>query len=320
MAKRKSRKKSASNTLILLVGFAIVLFVLASAKSIFKSSTSTSGKSLGAFLAKDDEGGGGGDHGGSSGSGSSDSSGPSGSSGSSGSGGSTSKIIFVNPTTGVKTKIETEQNKDETKTEIKTGDDRVKTETKNGETKVEVRSGGVKVKFELKDGNLVIKRETENENKLENEQELNKNETQQVENELEKDDIKVSSAGGSIVVLHRGIGAKTILPISIDTTTNSLIVTTPAGTKIVTILPDVAINNLIARNVISEVEGKPSQAAELNEVENKPVFEVKGVKNERFLGVLPVSLRKKVIMNAQTAQVEQEQESFFTRLLDLVSF
>lgn len=350
----RHRKLLNNNSWVLFIGISIALLVLVySSKSFFKSQTATSGKSLGAFLAKGDEGGGGDDHGGSSGgsgssgsgssggssdsgssgggssegSGNSGSSGTSGSSsdsssgssGSSGSEGSTSKVIFVNPTTGVKTKIETKEDEDEIKTEIKTGDNRIKTETKNGRTRVETRSAGVKTRFELKEGKLVIKKENENENEAENEQELNENQAQEVENELEKEDIKVSTEGGSLVVLRRGIGARTTLPISIDTATNSLIVTTPAGTKVVTILPDVAINNLIAGNVLSVIENEPADAAELSEVENHLVFEVDGIKKEKFLGLLTVSLRKKVVMNAQTAQVEQEQESLLTRFLDILS-
>lgn len=352
------RKNSNNSSKVLLIGISITLLVLAvSARSLFKSQTIASGKSLGVFLAKDGDssggGGGGGDSSGSSGgggssgssgsssssdngssgggssggSGSSDSSSGTsgtsgssgtnsdsssgGSSGSSGSGGSTSKIIFVNPTTGVKTEIEKQQNNDETKTEIQTGDNKVKTETK---------TGVAKVRFELEDGKLVVKQENENENETENELELNENQVQEVENELEKEDIKVSTEDGSLVVLRRGIGARTTLPISIDTATNSLIVTTPAGTKVVAILPDAAINNLIAKNVLSEIEGAPANAAKLTEVENHPVFEVSGTKKEKLLGLLSVSLKKKVIMNAQTAQVEQEQESLLTRLLDALSF
>lgn len=363
MAKKKARKitrnkrRLSNSSALLFIGIVVaLLFLVASSKSLFKSQTATSGKSLGAFLAKGDEGGiednednedndeessgssgssssgssGGSSDSGSSGSGSSGSSdSSSGSSGSSNSGESTSKIIFVNPTTGVKTEIEREQNRNEIKMEIQSGDDKVKTETKEGKTKVEGRVAGMKVRFEVEDGRLVLKHENEDEDEdeIEDEQELDEieeeldeDEIEEVENELEEEDIKVSTEGGSLVVLRRGIGARTTLPISIDTSTNSLIVTTPAGTKVVTILPDVAINNLIEANVLSVIMSRPAEAAELTEEEEDHlVFEVEGIKKEKFLGLFTVSLKKKVIMNAQTAQVEQELESFLTRLLDILS-
>lgn len=131
-------------------------------------------------------------------------------------------------------------------------DERIKTRVREGETRTEVRSGGVKTRIEQKDGRLVIKSETENGE----ETEVGEQEQFKIEERLDKQQIKVATGSGQSLVFARGMmGARTNFPLSVDQATNALMVTTPAGIRTVTVLPDAAVANLLAANVIDRLGG-----------------------------------------------------------------
>lgn len=67
---------------------------------------------------------------------------------------------------------------------------------------------------------------------------------------------KVMSRGNAFVVIKNKIGAQTHFPLMVDLETNELIVTTPAGQKVVTVLPDKAVENMLAANVLDQLGGK----------------------------------------------------------------
>lgn len=67
---------------------------------------------------------------------------------------------------------------------------------------------------------------------------------------------KVRSTGNAYMVIRNKIGAQTHFPLMVNLETNELIVTTPKGQKVVTVLPDKAVENMLAANVIDELGGK----------------------------------------------------------------
>ena len=73
----------------------------------------------------------------------------------------------------------------------------------------------------------------------------------------EDDDVTtVKANGNAALVIRNKIAAQTHFPLMVNLDTNELIVTTPHGEKIVTILPDKAVENMLAANVLDQLGGK----------------------------------------------------------------
>ena len=219
---------------------------------------------------------------------------------------------------------------EEGKTEIIFGEgEKIKIRTKDGETRTDVYSAGVKVRFEQKDGRMIIKAENEaSEEILLGEQELFK-----IEERLDKNTVKVATGSGNSFVFARGnVAAKTNFPLSIDLATNALTVTTPAGIKTVTILPDAAVNNMLAANVIDTLgTAAVTEAARTGTLtgvsgvvdlalrNNVPVYEINGLSNQKLLGFIPVVIPQKVVVSAETGELVAAEKTPLNTLLDLLS-
>ncbi len=142
--------------------------------------------------------------------------------------------------------------------------------------------------------------------------------------ELKNENIHVGSSSGGFTVKHGQVEAETHFPLSVNVATHELTVTTPAGIKTVTVLPDQAVQNLLSRNIFDRIETNEAspgaQKVELTEVENQPVFAVKGLNDKRLLGFIPVSVRKTAFVSAQNGGVVRTDETPVNRLLDIFSF
>lgn len=330
------------------------------------------GKVLGVVYAKDGDDGGSDDDNGSSGSGGGSNSSGSGSSGSSGGGSSGSSsgsgsstsgsgsssgssgssntgntlkpqsqvapttiedddVLLLTPLSNESATGGTKIKQEEGKTEFIFGEgEKIKIRTKDGEIRTDVYSGGVKVRFEQKDGRMIIKAENDEDQEIIlGEQELFK-----IEERLDKNTIKIATGSGNSFIFARGgIGAQTQFPLSVDLATNALTVQTPAGTKIVTILPDAAVQNMLAANVINRLSPETiSQATgsaaisgvgdivQLGIRNNVPVYEINGLSNQKLLGFIPVIIPTKAVVSAETGALVVKETSPLSTLLDLVSF
>ena len=214
----------------------------------------------------------------------------------------------------------------EVRFEVRTNEgDRLRARTQNDRTKVEIRTGGVRTRLESRPDRTIIKQEIEIE-----------------------DEVEVATDGGGFEEPKRHLGARTHFPITIDLATNALIITTPAGTKTVTILPDVAVQNMITKGIISKIGGhviaspsgeigdatgsgeigtsiqedtkETSENIELTEEEGLLVYKIKGSLKQKFLGVIPLDLEREVTVSAESGEVTSVQESLFTRFLNALSF
>lgn len=178
------------------------------------------------------------------------------------------------------------------------------------------KTSGKVVKTEIKkvEKAEVKKPETEQENENESD---NGNE---VENETE---VKVASSSGGFIAVKNKIGVKSSFPLAVNPETGELQVTTPSGVKVVTVLPDKAVSNLLTSHVLDTVTSESTKDAtetiQLLEKDSKPVFEVQGEKEEKLLGLLPVKISKKVTVSADDGSVVAEQETLLNRILDLLS-
>lgn len=219
---------------------------------------------------------------------------------------------------------------DEEEDEEKLPDESIEVRTKDDRTKIDITANGIKVRLERRADRVVIKAEREDGTEVE----LADDTLFKIDDRLAKSNIKVETAGGNeFLVLRNTTGALTNFPISLDLATNALIINTPAGQKTVAILPDTAVQNLLAANIIDRLGNQALQ----NEVSNNtlpkidrlitlgeqndiPVYEINGFDNQRLLGLIPVIVEKDVTVSAETGEVVATQESLVNRVLDLVSF
>lgn len=275
----------------------------------------------------------------------SNNSGSSSNSGSSGSSGSSQDSLSNNESQKTSTPKEVERKKEETKkreqkakptekpkskTEIeirKSETERVKIKAEDDKTKVEIRQGGVKIKYEFKDGELKVKAETEDGEELEDE------ELAEIENELhdelEDEGIEIATGSGKPVISKNKIKAQTDFPLSIDIATKQLIVTTPAGTKIVTVLPDKAVENLLANNIkINVINSEASSSAQVTNPEdiiklelkdNEVVYKIRGKKTHKVLGFIPVETATTAFVSSETGSLIETEESVFAKVVDFLS-
>lgn len=206
----------------------------------------------------------------------------------------------------------------------KTEDGKTKTEIKavdGQETKLETERERNKYKLKLEAEAGVLKLEAETEDG----ETTDLGEDEEIEIEPDEDDDKINIATGSgdgeMVFSRNRVRARTNFPLSVDLNTNELIVTTPAGVKRVAVLPDQAIANLLANNVIDRVDSPETETElELTEEDGKPAYTVTGESDQKLLGFLPVKIRVKVKVSAETGEVVRTEKTIRDRLFDLVSF
>lgn len=241
---------------------------------------------------------------------------------------STSGSTTTKTTTPEGVRIETKTSDEKQKTEIRFSEtEKIKTRVEEGRSKVDIYSGGVKVRYEIRDGRVIIKAETEEGKEVEDEEAIVK-----IVDRLDKTGIKIATAGGELLVARNQIGALANFPLQIDLNTNQLIASTSAGTKVLTVLPDQAVQNMLAANVISRLSPQAiveaaltgqatsvSSVVELGIRNNIPVYEIPGIRDFRLLGFIPVSQPVTVVVSAETGQVVSTEQSILTRVVDLLS-
>ncbi len=291
----------------------------------------------GVYLAKggDDSGSFGGSDSGSHDSGGSSSG--SSSSGSSGSGSSGGSSGSTSQSTPQPVKIETKEVKNEVKNELRSSANkeieikevektsRVETKTTPEKIKQEIRQGNLRIKFEIENGKVKIETKVkEAENEVELEQEAESEAVKEVEKELEKEDVKIATAPGQVALVNKRVGALSNLPISVDPTTRQLTVTTPAGIKVVAVLPQKAIDNMLTSKVIDDVVGEKAESNLASipnlvklEVENGVLgYKVKGTKLHKLLGFIPIKTEAEGFVSAENGQVVETQESLLGKILN----
>lgn len=240
------------------------------------------------------------------------------------------KTETVSPS-GFKVKTESEGTKRES--EIETADgQKIKTKIEDdGTTKIEVENGSIKLKYKIENGQVVLKAENETGEEVELEDEELEKLEDAVGSELENEDIKlVPTKDRKLSVTKNQITATTDFPLSIDVTTKQLVVTTPAGQKTVTVLPDKAVENLFATGIINRIETQDAGTVEgqrgaLNGVvklevrDNKMVYRVNGTKVHQVFGFIPFTTPVTAFVSTDTGETIAKQQSILTNVVDLLS-
>lgn len=126
--------------------------------------------------------------------------------------------------------------------------------------------------------------------------------------------VRITSRDQNKYMITDGYMVKVGTPLSFNLETNEMIVTTPAGSKVVTVLPDAAYKNAKLTTTTSK------DNMELIDYQNSPVYTVSGTANEKIFGLIPVTFDKKVFVSAISGNVVNSETSGLATILDLISF
>lgn len=232
-------------------------------------------------------------------------------------------ILKIQESPEFKLKTSSESGKSETEIETEEGKFKSKVED-NGRIKVEIEKGKLKVKFE--NGRLKIKREHEGTDEAEFEgEELDEEEIEDIEDEIEdelfEEGIEIATSSAGVIIKKNNRRARTQFPLSINPETNELIVTTPSGQKVVTILPDQAVENMLSKNVLSDIGQEDGEdSVEIETRNNELVYRVKGEKKHKFLGFIPLKTAITAFVSAQTGQLSAKEQSLLSQIISRLSF
>ncbi len=236
-----------------------------------------------------------------------------------------------------KVEIEKEKNKLKIKTKNEQTGFESESEIENGKEKIKIKFGDIKIEYEREGDKVVTKFKDKNGQELELEASEEAEILDEAENEFEDDDIKIATGSAQTGFIQKGRRVRTNFPLSINPSTGELFVTTPSGIKVVTILPQEAIENMIRAGVLTRVEEPPISTPpesssssnvlsvedapiEITEVNNTPTYIISGVKAQKMFGFIPVDIKIKTFVSAADGSLIKIQESLLSRILDLISF
>lgn len=149
----------------------------------------------------------------------------------------------------------------------------------------------------------------------------------QANTEVARPDVKIASSNGQLAIVNKDTGALSRFPLTIDPLTRQLTVTTPAGSRIVTVLPEKAIANMLASHVMDDVisekvNNELASVPRLVALETKNGvlgYRVRGVKKHKFLGFIPIKTSVEAFVSAENGQVVDTQTSLFGRILNRIA-
>lgn len=205
-------------------------------------------------------------------------------------------------------------------------------------SKIDTRELGVKLRelqaahpgfdfhFELVNGKVVLIAKDSLGHVLTN-KELEKRQTEKA---LKDDGVHVSTEDGELSIEKDHVSARSHFPLSVDPTTHTLTVTTPAGIKNVTVLPDVAVANFLSHDRVRIATDTSSfatrtrvasiSAVTLTLQNNDLMYKIDAEKKKKLLGLIPVTSSTSTLVSAQNGQIIREAESLLSRVVGLLSF
>lgn len=235
-----------------------------------------------------------------------------------------------------KVEIEKEKNKLKIKTKNEQTGFESETEVEDGKEKTKVKFNGIKIEVEQEGDKVVTKFKDENGKEAELEATEEAEILDNLDKKLDDDDIKIATGSAELGFIQKGRRVRTNFPLSINPSTGELFVTTPSGVKIVTILPQEAVENMINAGVLTRLEEPPVPTTpestssgvvsvegapiEITEANNTPAYVISGVKAQKMLGFIPVDIKIKTYVSTTDGSLIKIQESLFSRILDLLSF
>ncbi len=178
-----------------------------------------------------------------------------------------------------------------------------------------------RIRFENRGKDVQIRTE----NKQKETHDIDAQKEVEIEPHQDANKVKIATSGADKLEFTRNkVGAETKMPLSVNPDTNELSVETPKGTKVVTVLPDAAVQNILMNKVIDSVDSSSSDSAHttvtLSTDGDKTVYEMKGPKNKKVFGLFPVTIQKTVTVSTDTGAVVKEDKSLADTFLDFISF
>jgi hypothetical protein len=153
----------------------------------------------------------------------------------------------------------------------------------------------------------------------------------EINNDLDGDNVQLENADNNEIIIRKNhVEAQTPFPLSVDPDTKRLSVILPSGKKELSVMPDEAVERILQIGTLNTVENQASVSAGdvtdaashtvLTELNNKPVFQIKGFSNKKVFGLFPASFAKTVYVSAEDGKIVQTDETFFTKALEAISF
>lgn len=177
-----------------------------------------------------------------------------------------------------------------------------------------------------------VRNQNESENLNQNEGETQNHEQEQereqeqefeVKEGTESSTIMISSQAGVFRFREAEFGAQSHFPLSVNKTTSELTVATPAGVKVVAVLPDQAVKNMLASGAISQVlqntQTGQNQIQLVMDSNGSLIYEIGGIKYEKLLGLFNVSIDKTGQVSAENGGIVGISQPILSKLLDLLS-
>ncbi|MEN9408001.1 MAG: hypothetical protein RLZZ455_1217 [Candidatus Parcubacteria bacterium] len=154
-----------------------------------------------------------------------------------------------------------------------------------------------------------------------------------IEERLAIDNISLgTTSANEFLIQKNNTAAVTNFPLSWDLTTNTLIVTTPAGRKSVPVLPDAAIKTLIDADEIDQAIipeslrtdrnvhlGTILDIATLTHKNGDPIYQITGIQGQKLFGLFPVAIEKTVAVSGESGQIVGTNETVINKIIDLLS-
>ncbi len=202
---------------------------------------------------------------------------------------------------------------------------RIEVQTEGNKTEINAAEAGSEVQLKTEDdGSLKVHVKKADGTEVEVETHALDN----VNESLKENDIEISTkSAGGFEITNKDTKAETEFPVNINLATRTLSVNTPLGPRDLTVLPSQAVQNVLGQKIIDRVSesslsgtaGAQLQLVQLKLFANQPVFQVQGVDDKKFLGVIPVGVQKTALVSAETGQVVKTNLDLINSILNLLS-
>lgn len=176
----------------------------------------------------------------------------------------------------------------------------------------------ITLKYQLQGGKLALVGEDEQGRAMAiDETDMRRTETS-VLNRLERRGVVLSlTSDNKLAVRNNKVTAVTDLPIMVDVKTKTLMVSTPDGPMVVTVLPDKALENILDLGVIASVNTQVIPKIEY--VGDEVVYRFGGTKVYKMLGIYQVTVPVTIVVSVNTGEVVSRDQPFITRVVRLIS-
>lgn len=326
--RKKASRASKSYTRYLIIGFVIaaILFIAVVSYQSLKNAN-VLGTSI--FLAKDgisgDSGGGSGDSGGTSGGGS-DTSKPPEQNNNTTSGSNPQPVGTKTPEPREIHTPEPRIIKPQLNSVVNAPSERVEIQTEGSKVEINAAAEGTHLEIKTEDnGSVSIKAKKADGTEVQ----LETHALDNINEALKENDIEIGTTSArGFSITNKETKAETEFPVTVNLASRTLSVDTPLGQKELTVLPNQAVQNVLGQKIIDRVSdnslsgtsGAQLQLVQLKLFANHPVFQVQGVDDKKFLGIVPVAIQKTTLVSAETGQVVNTNTDLINTILNLLSF